>query len=249
MRRSYPGACPFLVDRLMPPLSGRSSGDDLNLILILRELWYRRVLVAIAFVAAVAISVLAIYQVSVSPPSLSKRVKVNAQGSIEILVDSARSPIADARRDLTGLTRPSWRVRPLHSRRQRRRPDCQGERHPGQADRRRRARSLLRRSAWRCGTAADPSLRHRDHAIGRTADPRRHHPRADGEGGPGRSPPPLRGRSAGWSSRSSGSRARRSTSGSSSACSAPPRRPRSTTRSARRLPWRSSSSSLRSSSA
>jgi hypothetical protein len=88
----------------MPPLSGRSSGDDLNLILILRELWYRRVLVAIAFAAAVAISVLAIYQVSVSPPSLSKRVKVNAQGSIEILVDSARSPIADARRDLTGLT-------------------------------------------------------------------------------------------------------------------------------------------------
>lgn len=89
----------------MPPLSGRStSGDDLNLILILRELWYRRVLVAIAFVAAAAISVLAIYQVSVSPPSLSKRVKVNAQGSIEILVDSARSPIADARRDLTGLT-------------------------------------------------------------------------------------------------------------------------------------------------
>lgn len=75
----------------------------MNLILSLKELWHRRVLVAISVVAAAAISVLAVYQVSLAPPSISQRVQVNARGSIEILVDSARSPIADARRDLTGL--------------------------------------------------------------------------------------------------------------------------------------------------
>lgn len=76
----------------------------MNLILILKELSHRRVLVAIAVFLAAAISVLAIFQVSVSPPSISKRNHVDAEGSIEILVDSADSPIADARRDLTGLT-------------------------------------------------------------------------------------------------------------------------------------------------
>jgi hypothetical protein len=79
-------------------------GDDLNLILILKELWHRRKAVAAAVVAAALISVLAVFQVSLAPPSLSKRVDSGARGSIEILVDSARSPIADARRDLTGLT-------------------------------------------------------------------------------------------------------------------------------------------------
>lgn len=76
----------------------------MNLILSLKELWRRRILVAISIVAAAGISVLAVYQVSFFPPSVSERVQVNARGSIEILVDSARSPIADARRDLTGLT-------------------------------------------------------------------------------------------------------------------------------------------------
>jgi hypothetical protein len=76
----------------------------LNLILSLKELWHRRVLVAIVIAAAAAVSLLAVYQVSLSPPSISPRTQVNARGSIEILVDSARSPIADARRDLTGLT-------------------------------------------------------------------------------------------------------------------------------------------------
>jgi hypothetical protein len=76
----------------------------LNLILSLKELWRRRALVALSIVAATAISVLAVFQVSFLPPSIAKRNHVDAQGSIEILVDSARSPIADARRDLTGLT-------------------------------------------------------------------------------------------------------------------------------------------------
>lgn len=76
----------------------------MNLILSLKELWHRRVLVAVSIVGAAALSLLAVYQVSLAPPSISQRVEVEARGSIEILVDSARSPIADARRDLTGLT-------------------------------------------------------------------------------------------------------------------------------------------------
>lgn len=76
----------------------------MNLILALKELWRRRLLVALAVCAAAAISVLAIFQVSPSPPFVSKRVDVEAHGSVEILVDSADSPIADARRDLAGLT-------------------------------------------------------------------------------------------------------------------------------------------------
>jgi hypothetical protein len=76
----------------------------LNLILNLKELWRRRALVATAVVAAALISLLAVFQVGLLPPSASKRVHANARGSVEILVDSARSPIADARRDLTGLT-------------------------------------------------------------------------------------------------------------------------------------------------
>src|ERR1044072_351464 len=78
--------------------------DDLNLILHLKELWHRRALVAAAVAAAAAISILAVFQVSIAPPGISKRAPAEGQGSIEILVDSARSPIADARRDLTGLT-------------------------------------------------------------------------------------------------------------------------------------------------
>jgi hypothetical protein len=75
-----------------------------NLIANLKELWRRRVLVAAAAAAAVAISVLAVFDVGVLPPSISKREHVDAKGSIEILIDSSRSPIADARRDVTGLT-------------------------------------------------------------------------------------------------------------------------------------------------
>lgn len=80
------------------------SGDDLNLILLLKELWHRKVLLGISILAAIAIPVVVVYQVSLAPPGISKRTQVDAQGSIEILVDSARSPIADARRDLSGLT-------------------------------------------------------------------------------------------------------------------------------------------------
>ncbi len=101
-RRSSSRASSFFIDS--PASLCVNDGDDLNLILILKELWRRRILVVLSVVIAAAVAILAVFQVSVSPPSISKRSQVEAQGSIEILVDSARSPIADARRDLTGLT-------------------------------------------------------------------------------------------------------------------------------------------------
>jgi hypothetical protein len=69
----------------------------------LRELWKRKVLVTLAVIIALAAAVLAVYQVSVSPPSMSKRGTVEARGSSEILIDSARSPIAGSKRDISGL--------------------------------------------------------------------------------------------------------------------------------------------------
>lgn len=78
-------------------------GADLNLISILKELWRRRVLVVLAVLAAAAISILAVYDVSTSPPQVSKRSALEARGSISILIDSTRSPIADAQRDLAPL--------------------------------------------------------------------------------------------------------------------------------------------------
>lgn len=76
----------------------------MNLILILKELWRKKLLVALAFVAAAMLAIVAVFNVSPSPPFIEKRTETYAQGSIEILVDSARSPIADAQKDLTGLT-------------------------------------------------------------------------------------------------------------------------------------------------
>ena len=67
----------------------------------LRELWKRKVLMTIAVVIALAFAVLAAYQVSGS--GISKRGSTEAHGSSEILIDSARSPIAGSKRDISGL--------------------------------------------------------------------------------------------------------------------------------------------------
>jgi hypothetical protein len=75
-----------------------------NLILLLKELWRRRLLVAAAALAAALIAAFAVYDMSFAPPALKKRAEVEARGSIDILVDSARSPIADVDRDLEPLT-------------------------------------------------------------------------------------------------------------------------------------------------
>lgn len=76
----------------------------MTLVRTLKELWRRRLLVTAAAVVAALVAIVACFQVSVSPPSVAKRSEVSGAGSIGILVDSARSPLADTARDVTGLT-------------------------------------------------------------------------------------------------------------------------------------------------
>lgn len=76
----------------------------MKFILILKELWQRRLAVVAAAFIAVLVAVLVVYDVGISPPSIGKKDHAEAQGSIEILVDSARSPIADVGRNLEPLT-------------------------------------------------------------------------------------------------------------------------------------------------
>ncbi len=76
----------------------------MNFIQALRELWQRRLYVVLAAVVAFAVAVAVVYDVSVAPPSIAKRDHVEAHGSIEILVDSAQSPIGDVGRELTPLS-------------------------------------------------------------------------------------------------------------------------------------------------
>jgi hypothetical protein len=75
-----------------------------NFIYFLKELWQRRLAVILAGVGAAIIAVLVVFNVSFSPPSIGKRDHVEARGSIEILIDSAKSPIADVGRNLEPLT-------------------------------------------------------------------------------------------------------------------------------------------------
>lgn len=76
----------------------------MTFIYFLKELWQRRLAVILAAVVAAAVAVLAVYSVSLSPPSLGKRDHLEARGQIEILIDSAKSPIADVARNLEPLT-------------------------------------------------------------------------------------------------------------------------------------------------
>jgi uncharacterized protein involved in exopolysaccharide biosynthesis len=75
-----------------------------SFVLFLKELWRRRVLAILAILIAGAVALLIVYKVSLAPPSLTERSQVDAEGSIQVLVDSSNSPIANARRDLSGLT-------------------------------------------------------------------------------------------------------------------------------------------------
>jgi hypothetical protein len=75
-----------------------------NFIYFLKELWQRRLAVLLAAVGAAVVAVLVVYSVSLAPPGIGKRDHVEAKGSIEILVDSAKSPIADVGRNLEPLT-------------------------------------------------------------------------------------------------------------------------------------------------
>lgn len=76
-------------------MSAQAPAGASTSITILRELWRRKFIVLLALLVAAAVSVLFIKS---QPP------KVEAEGSIQVLVDSAKSPIADAQRELGGLT-------------------------------------------------------------------------------------------------------------------------------------------------
>ncbi len=76
----------------------------MNSVIFLKELWRRRLLVLLAFLFSAAVSVLIVYHVSASSPFLEERNQIEAEGSIQVLVDSANSPIANARFELGGLT-------------------------------------------------------------------------------------------------------------------------------------------------
>lgn len=76
----------------------------MTFVLFLKELWRRRALAIAAILVAGFVAILIVYKVSLAPPSLTERSKVDAEGSIQVLVDSSNSPIANARRDLSGLT-------------------------------------------------------------------------------------------------------------------------------------------------
>jgi hypothetical protein len=70
----------------------------------LKELWRRRILVAVAALLAALVAIVVAFQVTLSPASVKERTESSAVASIGILVDSARSPLADTRRDVTGLS-------------------------------------------------------------------------------------------------------------------------------------------------
>lgn len=76
----------------------------MTVVALLKELWGRRLLVALAALFAALVALFAVYDVDPTAPSVAKRDHVEAQGSIEILVDSAKSPIADVGRNLEPLT-------------------------------------------------------------------------------------------------------------------------------------------------
>jgi hypothetical protein len=76
----------------------------MTFILILKELWRRKLLVVLVTVLAVAISAAAVFNISLSPPGLNKRDHSEAKGTVEILVDSNRSPLADTAGKLEPLT-------------------------------------------------------------------------------------------------------------------------------------------------
>jgi hypothetical protein len=76
----------------------------MTLILILKELWRRKLLVVLVTVVAATVAASAVFNVSFFPPSLEKRDHLEAKGTVEILVDSNRSPLADVAGKLEPLT-------------------------------------------------------------------------------------------------------------------------------------------------
>jgi capsular polysaccharide biosynthesis protein len=82
----------------------------------LRTLWNRRRLVVFGLVVATMVTILAVYSVSLFPPSLHSRTKVFATASTQILVDTPESAFADLSSNIEPLeTRASVFARFLAS--------------------------------------------------------------------------------------------------------------------------------------
>lgn len=62
---------------------------------VIRQLWSRKVLVAIVVVVAIFAAILSAYQVSVSPPGLHSRALTVGAASSQILIDSPKSALVD----------------------------------------------------------------------------------------------------------------------------------------------------------
>ena len=56
----------------------------------LKELWSRRLVVGAVVVGAAFLSLVVVYKVSLAPPSVGQREKVEGEASIEMLIDSGR---------------------------------------------------------------------------------------------------------------------------------------------------------------
>jgi hypothetical protein len=72
----------------------------MELVEILKALWSRRIIVAVAAVVAFALALTVLYQPGLPPQS---RAQTSGAGSTEILIDAPQSTLGDLRRDITPL--------------------------------------------------------------------------------------------------------------------------------------------------
>jgi hypothetical protein len=75
----------------------------LELANILKELWRRRVWVALGLLVAVVVSASTIYRIGLNPPSLEKKALEFAAADTQLLIDSRRSSLTDLGQDLGPL--------------------------------------------------------------------------------------------------------------------------------------------------
>jgi hypothetical protein len=74
-----------------------------TLVLLLRELWSRKVLLAVGFIIAALAGVASVYSVSLSPPSLHRSTLDFASAQTQIFVDSESSSLGDLMNDFTPM--------------------------------------------------------------------------------------------------------------------------------------------------
>jgi hypothetical protein len=74
-----------------------------TLVLLLRELWSRKLLLAIGFLIAAIAGIASVYRVSLSPPSLQRSTLDYASAQTQIFVDSESSSLGDLMNDFTPM--------------------------------------------------------------------------------------------------------------------------------------------------